>query len=236
MKKRLISFILMLTLVLTTFASFGVMAAKDNYVEAELLVNGDMELLGEAMAYWSGVTVETKIVRNGERSLKHSDPENPDKKRLSQQTDIRGFIPGKAYKFTAWMYTEEIFAGSKPFINIITKDASGTTITGARVDVDAVPQKGKWTQVVLDFIAPDGIDYAEVQLRIDGGGTVYWDDASIIGPTTPEYKEYIDDFKREESTLTVDLSERTKGKYTLRIIGKDNYGFSFSEAIDFYIN
>ena len=167
MKKRLLSFLLMLTLVLSVFGSFGVMAAKENYVDAELLVNGDMELLGEADAYWTGVTIETKIVHGGERSLKHSDAEDPNRKRISIQSEIRGFIPGKAYKFTAWMYTETVFPGSKPLINIIPKDATGTTIQGTRVDVDAAPQKGKWTQVVLDFIAPDGIDYAEVQLRID---------------------------------------------------------------------
>ncbi|MBR2973389.1 MAG: S-layer homology domain-containing protein [Clostridia bacterium] len=211
MKKRILGLMLALVLLITTFASFGVMAAKENYVEAELLVNGDMELLGEAAAYWSGATIETKIVRSGERSLKHSDPENPDKKRLSVQTDIRGFIPGKAYKFTAWMYTETVFPGSKPLINIIPKDATGTTIQGTRVDVDAAPQKGKWTQVVLDFIAPDGIDYAEVQLRIDGGGTIYWDDASIIGPTTPEYKEYIEDFRQKN------LDVKAQGEYYMKL-------------------
>ena len=180
MKKRIISLFLMITLVLTTFASFGTMAAKDDYVEAELLLNGDMELLGEAYSYWTGINIETKTVHGGGRSLKQTHAEDPNDKRISTQSNVKGFIPGKAYKFTAWMYTEEVFPGSRPLINIMPKDAEGKTISEARVDVEAVPKKGKWTQVVLDFIAPDGIEWAEISLRIDGGGTVYWDDASIM--------------------------------------------------------
>ncbi|MBR2877737.1 MAG: carbohydrate binding domain-containing protein, partial [Clostridia bacterium] len=211
MRKRILGFLLVFTLIIATFGSFGVMAAKENYVEAELLVNGDMELLGEAFSYWTGINIETKIVHGGGRSLKQTHAEDPNDKRISTQSNVKGFIPGKTYKYTAWMYTETVFPGSRPVINIIPKDASGKTISEARVDVEAVPQKGKWTQVVLDFIAPDGIASAEVSLRIDGGGTIYWDDASIIGKVTPEYKEYIDDYRQKN------LEVKAQGEYYMQL-------------------
>ena len=49
-------------------------------------------------------------------------------------------------------------------------------------------------------------------------------------------EEDIDSYTREGNMLTVDLSAQTKGKYTLRVIGKDDFGFAFSEKVDFYIN
>ncbi|MBR2847780.1 MAG: carbohydrate binding domain-containing protein, partial [Clostridia bacterium] len=196
MKSKMLKIFLIFILIAVMFSSFGVMAAKEKYVDAELLMNGDMELLGEARAYWTSVVIETDIIHSGERSLKQTYKEDPDNKRISIQTQIGGFVPGKAYKYTAWLYVETLFTDSKIQMQITAKDEDYKSIPNSNVTEFVSGTPGKWQQVWLDFVPPTGTVSAEVQLRLDGGGTIYWDDASIIGPATPEYKEYIENFKQ----------------------------------------
>ncbi len=48
--------------------------------------------------------------------------------------------------------------------------------------------------------------------------------------------EHTEKFTHDGQSITVDLSELSKGKHTLRVIIKDKYGFTDSDRVNFYID
>lgn len=184
MKKRLISFILMLTLVLATFTSFGVMAANEKLVEADVLLNGDMELLGETDSYWiNSWATEMQNVHGGERAMKQTSTD-PTAKKIAYNRYIKGVVGGEVYIVSAWVYVVETLPTTNAMICMIPKDASDATISGARKDLEKVGKVGEWVQVKFEVPVPYEVSWVEMQLRIDGGGTVIWDDVSVVGKVT----------------------------------------------------
>ena len=76
MKKRVFSLALILAVLFSLFSGTVYAAKKDNLLEADLVINGDMEMLGTSMSFWNGVAgdkrIGNKISHSGEKSLKLS--------------------------------------------------------------------------------------------------------------------------------------------------------------------
>ncbi|MBR2847321.1 MAG: S-layer homology domain-containing protein [Clostridia bacterium] len=186
--KKLLSVVLILTLLCTLFC--GVAAnAKETFVKGDLIANGDMELLGTSFAFWSGFDntnsrVSTTIARSGERAAKLS--ANDGTKQIILH-DIYGIIPGKNYKFSAYLYVKELLDFSSDvggIMKIEFYEADGKTYAGSSV-YDCFSGNGeKWTLCEIEGIAPEKGGMAKIQLRLDCGGEIYWDDASFVGEVT----------------------------------------------------
>ncbi|MBR2472261.1 MAG: S-layer homology domain-containing protein, partial [Clostridia bacterium] len=190
--KKLFGFFLILTLIMSIFSSIGVAAASPKLVEADLAVNGDMELLGTASASWSSVTIEEKIVRSGKQSLKLS-VDDPEKQKVSINDKITGMYIGETYTVSVWYYAETVFPTTIIRFGTLARDAENVTVKGTSKAVDFIVGKtGQWTKIEIPLVALEGSKTARVSMRLVGGGTVYFDDVSVIGMVTPESKAAVE--------------------------------------------
>ncbi|MBR2471765.1 MAG: carbohydrate binding domain-containing protein, partial [Clostridia bacterium] len=200
MKKRLFALIIALTFLISAFSSVGVLAAKD-LVETNLLMNGDMELMGEASTFWNGITLETRVIHGGERSGMHL-MEDPAKNKVATQTDIKGLIPGEVYTASAWVYAQTVLPTTRCKITVFGRNAEGKSMSEGSNNVEITPEKiGEWEQISCTFVAPQGIDTGVMRLWLTGGGLVYWDDAELTGNVTTEYKADLDKRKQAEEDV-----------------------------------
>ena len=77
MKKRVLSLALILAVLFSLFSGTVYAAKKDDgLVEADLVINGDFEMLGPSMSFWNGVSgdkrISNKLAHGGEKALKLS--------------------------------------------------------------------------------------------------------------------------------------------------------------------
>ena len=208
--KKLLSVILVLSLFCTLFGGFTALA-KDDYVTGDLMLNGDMELCGTSFAIWSGAgdgssRVTTKLTHSGTRSIRLT---SSDATKQVIQQDISGIIPGKKYVYSAYLYVKDLLDFSKDVGGIMKIEfykADGYLSTTSFDWGCFVGQQNKWTLCTVEGIAPDETVSAKVQLRLDSGGEIYWDDASFVGPTTQENLEEIE-YQRNLTKSVWDHSE-----------------------------
>ena len=200
MNSRLLKLFLALTILLTAFTSVCVLAAN-KLVEADLMRNGDMEMLGTVSAYWTGVTIEENIVHSGKQSLKLFS-EDPDKQKVSTNAEIKGFSEDVLYTVSVWCYAEKVNPTSVFKLSVAAKDESGASLQSDSSPAEIPLSKtGKWIKVSATFAAPADAYNAIVYMRLIGGGTSYLDDASFVGMVTPENKEKIDAEKKLDADL-----------------------------------
>ncbi|MBR2472227.1 MAG: carbohydrate binding domain-containing protein [Clostridia bacterium] len=215
MAKRLFLLILVIAVFLSTFTSIGILASE-TLVEADLIQNGDMELLGSSTYYWtgtsaSGVTIEQSLVHGGEQSMKMSESDTT-VHRSSTQTGIIGCIPGETYTVSAYVYPEDLKtstdtstgAETECWLNVAPLDANGAVISGSSANAKKSTTNltlNTWNLITLNLTAPEGVSTVRVRLWLRNGGTVYWDDITFIGNTTETYKAEIDTTKINDTYL-----------------------------------
>lgn len=183
--KKILSLLIAITLLCGVFGGFGALAAKVETKKGELVLNGDMELLGTPYGFWNGAQsadrVSTKIFRSGERAMRLSASDGT-RQIITQQ--IYDVIPGKNYVFSAYLYINELLDFSPTDIGGILK------IEFYKNDGNGLPgsawgcftgKTGKWMECEIEAIAPEEVGYISLQLRLDCGGEIFWDDASLTG-------------------------------------------------------
>jgi len=186
MKKRLLSMFLVLILMLS---SMSAMAAREKLVEAELLINGDMEMLGETDNPWiNSWAIESENVHGGKKAMIQTSTD-PTSKKIAYNRKITGVVGGEIYTISAWLYVVDMMSTTNAMICIVPKDGNDATITSARLNLEHIGEVGKWVHVTSELMMPYEASWVEMQLRVDGGGTVIWDDASFVGNVTEEQAE-----------------------------------------------
>ena len=182
-----------LLLLIITFSlilsNFTCMASETT--NCEFLINGDMEMLGTSYKIWSGDhTPETNIVHSGSHSMKLT--VNNERKIYVQYIDR--IVPGGTYTVSFWLYTDGFTAGSQsPYgagVKVEFANAAGTT-SKSITSITNVPEAGQWTQYTITDTAPaDACGTATIHVRLQGTGTIYFDDVSIYGTCTAETASY----------------------------------------------
>ena len=184
--KKLLSVLIVISIMCSLFGGFSAFAAKSKYEQCNFIVDSEMELLATSFGTW-GVTsasVMEGIAHSGNRSLKQvSDG------RVINRVIVENLIPGEEYTFTAWLYIKELKAASAELGGILKIEFMG----GGKylLDVSDVfaGNTGKWTKCTISGVAPEGVELASLQLRMDCGGEIYWDDVTFVGSATKEDAE-----------------------------------------------
>mgnify|MGYP003298794739 CR=1 FL=1 len=95
MKKHILSLILIITMLCSSISGFAA-----GMVSADLIINGNMELLGTTYLYWQGASstdaVSTDIVYSGNRALKMASTTNE---------NLVVFLGGQSYCLFPWLGT-----------------------------------------------------------------------------------------------------------------------------------
>ena len=195
MKKRVLSLTLILAVLFSLFSGTVYAAKKDDgLVEADLVINGDFEMLGTSMSFWNGVAgdkrISNKLAHGGEKALKLSSYDASEGLQIVHQ-EMPGVIPGKTYVASGYLYIEELKdfraqVGGGINVEFFKADGSYATGTTGEYFTGAI---GKWIYCELEVIAPDEAVTARPQLRLDCGGTIYWDDFKFEGKVLPSTAE-----------------------------------------------
>ncbi|MBR3576785.1 MAG: carbohydrate binding domain-containing protein, partial [Clostridia bacterium] len=186
--KKLFSLILVISILCSLFSGFAALAAND-LVKGELLVNGDFELYGTSFGKWSGTAdnVMFGLAHSGNRSMKVA----AEKQKIMTQK-VYNIEPGQEYTFSAWLYVEELGDASESIGGGMKIEFYGNDKPAGNSKYECFPgEYGKWTKCSIGAIAPEGADTLVAFLRIDCGGVIYWDDASVIGAVKRENYEEI---------------------------------------------
>ncbi|MFI6254006.1 Tat pathway signal sequence domain protein [Streptomyces sp. NPDC051016] len=129
---------------------------------------------------WSGAgtfTRDTSVSRSGTASACLSVP----------SAGTIGFIPTRRlaveqgdYTYTAWIKTSGV-ASKGAYIDVFFYDSSGTRIGS---DHKAYVSSGThdWEQAGITLTTPASASYAEVQIRVSGAGTAWFDDLAFTAP------------------------------------------------------
>ncbi|MBR2847064.1 MAG: S-layer homology domain-containing protein [Clostridia bacterium] len=205
--KKLLSLTLIFAVLCTLFGGFAALA-KDEYVKADIVSNGNMDMLGTTFGAWEGAggteNLSTSIYRSSDRSMKLA---SKDARRIVLQT-IPGAIPGKNYTVTGWLYIKELLdlsanVGGGIKIEFMKETADGTGYdycAGSAGEFFAGPLE-KWMECSVSAIAPDDATAIRIMLRLDCGGEIYWDDVTCVGEVAPETKERVEN----EAKLAKDI-------------------------------
>ncbi|MBR2471626.1 MAG: hypothetical protein IKB55_02970, partial [Clostridia bacterium] len=195
--KKLLSITLIVAVLCTLFGGFVALAA-DEYVEADILSNGNMDLLGTSFGSWTGAggteNLSTSIYRSSDRSMRLA---STDARRIVYQM-VDGIVPGKNYTVTGWLYIKELLDlhnnnGGGIKIEFMKPNADGTDYdycTGSAGEFFAGPLE-KWMECSVSAVAPTDATAIRVMLRLDCGGEIYWDDVTCVGEVSPETLESI---------------------------------------------
>ena len=196
--KKTLSIVLVIVAMCSLFGGFTALADEavlaDGLVSGELLIGGNMELIGTSFSMWKGHgELSIGFAHSGERSSKQVFNEEII---VHQRTD--GIISGEEYTLSAYLYVKEV--KETP---IIKKDEEGNEIiempeiacfrvlfldeTGK--ELSAVSKVfagtvGQWEQIFMNCVAPAGATEVSVQLSVVAAGEIFWDDASFVGKTT----------------------------------------------------
>ncbi|MBE7062443.1 MAG: hypothetical protein E7390_01455 [Ruminococcaceae bacterium] len=98
--------------------------------------------------------------------------------------DIRTVAGGAAYTFTA--QAKPSTTKTKPTIKIEYYSASG--YMGAFDNEFSGLKLNEWQEVKYEFVLPEGTTRMSFLLRTYGGGTTYWDNASVMGASKDTVK------------------------------------------------
>ena len=189
--RKLISMLLVLILMLSGMSAMAAKAEK--FVTADVLLNGDMEFLGETDSYWiNSWATELETVHGGARAMKQGMTTNPEDKKIAYNRNIKGVMDGETYVVSAWIYIVDEVPTTNAMICMVPKDGDSVTIASGRKNLEHVGKKGEWVLATYEMVMPAGTSWVEMQLRVDGGGTVIWDDASVVGKTTESYAKEIE--------------------------------------------
>ena len=182
--KKLVSLILAVTIITVCFGAVPVLAAKPK--KGEFFINGDMELIGTSYAIWTGVTkVEEENVHGGNKAAIVETADTSKKLTLLYKT-VNGLIEFETYKFSAFVNVKELSPTGKVGLKIEFRDEKGnmTKQVGPVYTEGLVP--GKWTEMILEEVAPENTVSADLHVRVDNGGSAIFDDVTFSGPMTEE--------------------------------------------------
>ncbi|MBR2973656.1 MAG: S-layer homology domain-containing protein [Clostridia bacterium] len=202
--KRFLSLAIVLAIICSIFGTLPAFAKEDTQ-KGDLLANGDMELLGTPYAFWQGVAdntrISTSITHGGERAMRLY---SADATRQIVIYDVEGVIPGKNYVFSVYLYIKQLLnlaeIDNGGCIKIEWYDKEGNGLPGSEWGCfNGKPEK--WFECTLESIAPDNANTAKIQLRMECGGEIFWDDASFVGEVPTRIYEEIKN-KRELAAST----------------------------------
>ncbi len=184
--KKLISLLLIITILCAGMSTFAAGFAKAN-----LLVNSDMELIGTPYAYWMDATdnerVSTDIVYSGSRALMLTS--TTAEEQVVYQ-DVTEFISGQQYTFSGSLYVKELLGLGENVgggMQVFFYKADGTMLEDNIVSKYFVPEANEtWTHCSMQVVIPACAVKIKIQLRLECGGEVYWDNVSFTGITTEE--------------------------------------------------
>ncbi len=109
---------------------------------------------------------------------------------------LTNVVGGQQYELSAWakvisgssvqislahLYNDEEFEMSNEYSNRVNLTFGGAP-------------KGQWVRKTLRFTTPEDITSITMLVRVMGGGEVYWDDISLIGPSKPSKKMTMPDY------------------------------------------
>jgi hypothetical protein len=120
----------------------------------------------------------TDYKHGGTHSVKIISTDTTGKARWMTGRNI-GVVPGKKYSLNAYIKTSSV---NSAYITITFWDGNLGYITGA--SSNKISGTRDWTQVAGSAVAPANARYARVELRIQGTGTIWYDDVIFINPTT----------------------------------------------------
>ncbi|MBT0773491.1 hypothetical protein KIH74_31380 [Kineosporia sp. J2-2] len=81
------------------------------------------------------------------------------------------------HRYGVWCRTDDV-ASPGAYLDVIFYDASGTVVQGDRKQFAATGTHD-WEQVTLDLTTPVAATHARLDLRVQGGGTAWFDDVTI---------------------------------------------------------
>lgn len=144
----------------------------------EHLVNGDFEAVTGGVADKWQVAPDAETCAPDEREKfagKYSMRQNSSTGYMTE--DIRTIIGGAAYTFTAQV--KPTTAKTRPTIKIEYYSSAG--YVGAFDKEFTGLTANKWQEIKYEFALPAGVTRMNFLLRTYGGGTTYWDNASVMG-------------------------------------------------------
>ena len=184
--KKLLSLLLIVTILCTGMATFA-----SGLVKANLLVNSDMELIGTTYTYWVGGgnsdRTSTDIYQDGSRALKFSSTTN--EPQVVYQ-DLYEVMPGQQYTFSGSLYVKELLELGENIgggMQVFFYKADGSMLEDEIAAMYFAPEETEtWVPCSMQVVIPACAVMAKVQLRLECGGTIYWDNVTFTGITTEE--------------------------------------------------
>ena len=184
--KKLLSLLLIITILC---GGLSVFAAE--FVSANLLVNSDMELIGTTYAYWNGGgtgdRTSTDIYQDGVRALKLSSATN--EPQVVYQ-DVTEFISGQQYTFSGSLYVKELLELGENVgggMQVFFYKEDGTMLENNVAAMYFTPEEPEtWTWCSMQVVIPACAVSAKIQLRLECGGEIYWDNVTFTGAATAE--------------------------------------------------
>ncbi|WP_181801579.1 Tat pathway signal protein [Streptomyces shenzhenensis] len=139
---------------------------------------------------WAGsgsMSRDTTVSRNGRASAKLTVP----------SSGVVGWVPQArvaigqgAYTYGAWVKTAGVTGGEGAYMDVLFLDADGKVV-GNEVKCHAPGGTHDWEQVTTTLTTPATATQIEVQVRLQGPGTAWFDDLTLVPPSGVEDRPVI---------------------------------------------
>lgn len=143
---------------------------------------------------WSGNGVEGGVIgetnafivddtAEGKKALKLSGPEGKNVHGVQVFTNM---IPGEEYELSAWCKRVSGTANISLGFGYVEPETDMSLEYGNRVNLSfADAPANTWTQKIIQFTMPEDANKVTLMARLMGGGEIYYDGITILGPQKP---------------------------------------------------